>query len=253
MSSAGAAGPKAFTLVEILVVIAIIAILAAMLMPALTLAKGKSRRVGCLNNLKQLGLTAQLYTADNDGRLAENFPEGVGTHSWVLGNVKMTADATNANLLRQGEFFPYANNISLYHCPADSSRMAGKERIRSYSMNGWIGSRRMEMDSGYSSARSFRTFVRETEINSAGPAGLWLIVDEHESTIDDGWFLVTMDDSRPFASAPAARHEHGYGLNFADGHAESYRLRDPGSPGIGAQVSPKNSDWIRLKQVTTVR
>ena len=80
-------------------------------------------------------------------------------------------------------------------------------------------------------------------------------MDENETTLDDGWFLVTMDDSEPFASAPATRHQRSYGLNFADGHAETYRLRDPSSQFsvAQAQIGARNADWIRLKLVTTVK
>ena len=117
-------------------------------------------------------------------------------------------------------------------------------------MNGWIGSRYMET---YPRTGGFRTFVRDNEISAAGPATIWVLIDEHEATIDDAWFLVTMDDSRPFASFPATRHERTYGLNFADGHAEFYKLRDPKTLGAETQVGANNTDWQRLKQVTTIR
>ncbi len=63
--------PDGFTLVELLVVIAIIALLASMLLPALARAKAKSRRISCISNLRQLGITFSLYTSDN----AERFPD----------------------------------------------------------------------------------------------------------------------------------------------------------------------------------
>jgi type II secretory pathway pseudopilin PulG len=236
---------------ELLLVLAVIAILVALLMPALAAAQAKGKRVACLENLKQSALSFQMYTADNDGKLAQNFPLGpAGSNSWVLGDMKVSGDSTNKTLIRQGKFFPYASQVTLYRCPADSSRTGDASRVRSYSMNGWIGSRYMET---YPRPTGFRTFVRDSEITAAGPATLWVITDEHERSIDDAWFLVTMDDSRPFASFPATRHEGSYGLNFADGHAEFYKLREPGSRIAEGQVRADNSDWQRLKQVTTIR
>lgn len=59
----------AFTLIELLVVISIIAVLAALLMPAMSMARDASRRSVCASNLRQIGMTVEAYTADNDGIL----------------------------------------------------------------------------------------------------------------------------------------------------------------------------------------
>jgi prepilin-type N-terminal cleavage/methylation domain-containing protein/prepilin-type processing-associated H-X9-DG protein len=245
----------AFTLIELLVVIAIIAILAALLLPAISRVPDKSKQAACANNLRQLSLATQIYTADNDGKLVENLPSGQDTNSWVLGNVKIANNATNQNLLKLGKLFPYASHPGVYHCPADISQVGGFARVRSFSMNSWLGSREMEPMT-YAAARGYRTFVREPELLAVGPAKIWEFIDENEITLDDGWFLVTMDDKSPFASQPATRHTSGYDLAFADGHAEHYKLRDPESHRLGfemGQFSPANTDWLRLKDVTTVR
>src|ERR1017187_10399816 len=76
---------RAFTLVELLVVIVILAVLAAILLPVLSKAKMRAQSIQCLNNLKQWGLAFQLYAADGDDAIPRDGTDAGGTYSIYSG------------------------------------------------------------------------------------------------------------------------------------------------------------------------
>lgn len=73
---------KAFTLIQLLVVIAVIAVLMAILMPALQRAREQGKRVVCESNLKQMSLAWIMYAQENDGKIMKGTPGTAPDNCW---------------------------------------------------------------------------------------------------------------------------------------------------------------------------
>jgi len=138
------------------VVIAIIAILAAMLLPALARSKAQAQTTKCLSNTRQLTIGWISYAQDNNDFLAvddntdDYGSDTTGPVSWCDGEMTwdLTPDNTNFTLLidpKRAQMGPYVASWQIFKCPADiylspvQVRAGWQERVRSYSMDAALG------------------------------------------------------------------------------------------------------------------
>jgi len=245
---------RAFTLIELLVVIAIIAILASLLLPALSRAKMKGQQIACLNNYRQLQFCWHIYCDDNQDMMPANeainisynrAALSVGANSWLQGNAWTDVSLTN---IQRGALFRYNQSVGIYKCPADNStvRDQGKiPRTRSVSMSMYMNVRGNPTDSDYR-----KCWHKTADIRHPGPSKALVFIDEHEKAIQQSAFGINAPDRWwLFGTAkwtwirfPATRHNNGCTFSFADGHAETWRWREPNTLRIS-----KLSDWLVLQ------
>jgi prepilin-type processing-associated H-X9-DG protein len=264
----------AFSRADLLTVLAIASILSVMQIASLANVKSKGREVPCYRNLGRLTQAWQMYAQDHQGRLVGNLDGGsvfslVNSNlTWVLGWFDFQGGSpagaeTNATLFSQySPLAPYVNRDgTVTKCPADTSRSRKLyPRVRSISMNGYMGERGGPYTAG------FRQFKTLEEITKPAPARAFVFIDEREESINDPWFAFDMSGSEPpnpnaytIVDFPAMWHERGANLSFADGHAETWRWRDPRTmppprPGYLIPLgfsSPNNPDVARLQASTS--
>jgi type II secretory pathway pseudopilin PulG len=242
------------------VVIAIIAILAALLLPALARAKKEGQGISCLSNMRQLETAAILYAGDN----REYFPENEG-HSgtapigispslpdWVAGSFATLREdpngqgddpagaATNVFLLGTqgsvsgdgstilvGSIGNYAKNAMTYRCPADQTidPLYKTTRVRSCSVNCYVGTSSTEALIRGEIVPGYAVFDKTTDFGARmGGANCITFADENPMSLNDGFLLI--DEPGGLGDTPAVNHGNCSSLTFADGHAELHPWHD---------------------------
>jgi prepilin-type N-terminal cleavage/methylation domain-containing protein/prepilin-type processing-associated H-X9-DG protein len=268
---------RAFTLVELLVVIALIGILAGSLLTTLSKVKIQTQSVQCKNNLNQFALAWSAYNFDNSDRVPPNNccdnPGGdPSLNTWVHGWIPLgqnQSDDTNILMLTASLLGPYVGqSVKVWRCPSDgSTSVQGGQvmpRVRSISMNSWLN---VDQDLdlgiwGFPTAGGY--IIRKiSDMIHPGPSNTFVFTDERADSIDDGCFGVSMyarGDIATMENLPGNYHAGGGNFSFADGHSELHKWTDPRStPPLsnnwnpGGYPAPNDPDIAWLQDHSTAR
>jgi prepilin-type processing-associated H-X9-DG protein len=213
-----------FTLTELLVVVATLAVLMLVLAPAFASVKPNSQMEQCLDGKRQLTLAWEMYASDNSDRL-------VTISSWVGGTMNWTSSPqnTNSDLLTNPTnalIGSYNSSAAVFKCPADYYQSAANPgpRVRSVSMSLILTGTPTIQGTG-ALHQNYFIAKKLSDLARPGPAMVFVFLDEHADSINDGQFALDPGyqlGMEKWRDLPAAYHDGACGMSFADGHAEMH-------------------------------
>lgn len=223
---------RAFTLVELLVVIAVIAILAALLLPSLARAKVAAKRTQCVSNLHQLGLAAHLYWDDNRGELFYAIPAvSNGDQLWWFGWLQSEAgvgEGKRAFDPTQGVLYPYIKDSAVRLCPAldyasPQFKLKATTVVFSYGYNRYL-SPNSQLQPAFKTSRILRPTETALLADAAQVNTFQFPASPENPMIEEFYYLSTNSNE----ATTHFRHTQRASVLFCDGHVGSERMQ-PGS------------------------
>ena len=236
---------RAFTLVELLVVIAIIALLLAILMPSLQAAKERAKRVVCASNLRQVGIGLVMYVNDYQNNTPPGAPNMNGTDGWAQ-DVARYKGPTFDMILGLGSIYPkYVNNGKMFYCPSYRDPMG---MIRYDGLWGMIHWNENPPPAPIAVTYLYRGSWGYAQEN--GPPRGWparpisALKDGSRAIVADYWLPEAALNNR-FA------HKDGYNVVYLDGHSGFYQDRR-GKEVIGIFGGNAQRDYQRYSEIERV-
>ncbi|MDD7985057.1 type II secretion system protein [Lentisphaera marina] len=208
---------KKFTLIEILVVVAIIGILSSLLLPSLSSARDKSRASVCKNNLKQIGLGAYLYADDNNGNLIVSRPGG-GHDGWW------------ANVMYTDGYLPIAKDaMTCPSMPLSDVEWAASYKARAY---GVVRDKYGNKRDGVNMESADLRFIIPAEVESARE--FFHYADSAAMHNGEFYQAVTFwwDRFQATQGSIHLRHDNKPNIWFIDGHVQGHSIGSLGQLGF---------------------
>ncbi len=204
-----------FTLVELLTVIAIIAVLASLLFPVFARAKEAAKKTQCISNLRQIGNGIALYEEDSDGI----FPHALDASDKFDSQIWAQFPDYQAQIptmpFLTDVLQPYIKSYQLFHCPSDS----GTTVLDSHFPDSFISS--PSMFKTFGSSYFFRTEIAFRAFSDSSfelPAATNVMFDGAGHWHGDGRGLHSDDD---FETVINLLHGYRYNCLFGDFHVKS--------------------------------